>query len=231
MQNLKISLLCTSLLVMLCSGLVLFRPVLPWFHPEVFTNPIVAISRSTTSDESPPVAEVSDVPSRKLPDREEADFDWAANDDWADRVDDRIHTIRSLADWNTTISEGRVVLFLDAAWSLPVTVWRRPFLEFSNWCHESSACSPVRVQLCHHDEEWATIFAFRDANSIPFKGDIYSNGAGQVVWLKDGHVLDHSLCHRFPDAAAVIARTKAVFGGEQPVPPRRSVCLIQRLCN
>lgn len=211
MQNLKISLLCVSLLVMFCIGLVLFRPVLPSFHQGAAASQILADTRSTTPDQSKAADEDVAILIQESPDQEEPIADWAADDDWADRIDDRIHTVRSLADSNTTLGEGRVVLFIDATWSLPVVAWRQPFLEFSTWCHERSVCIPVRIQLSDPDEEWQTIESFREANAIPSYGYAFHNGAGQVIWLENGRVLEHSNCINFPDAAAVIAWTKTVF--------------------
>ena len=126
----------------------------------------------------------------------------------------------TLDDWKWLLQTGRHILFVDCDWNVEMVLFRRTFSAFADWCREETNYRSVSVKMiAYPDDEFSTAAKLSTAvqelmrsNEI-FQGGLKTyGGAGRIIWLEDGRVLDYEWCHEFlNDATKLKARSRNAF--------------------
>jgi len=125
-----------------------------------------------------------------------------------------VHIVKTLDDWDALLQNGRHVLFVDCDWNVAMVAFRRPFSKFSDWCREETNYRSASVKMIasgDHELSKATQDLMR-SNGIFLGGMKTYGGAGRVIWLEDGRVLDYEWCHELlNDPSKLKARSRKAF--------------------
>ena len=125
-----------------------------------------------------------------------------------------VYVVETLDDWNSLLKSGRYVLFVDCDWNPAMVVFRRPFSSFADWCREETDYRSVSVKMIAYSNDklsTATQELMR-TNEICQGGLRTYGGAGRVIWLEGGRVLDYEWCHEFLDEPSKLkARSRNAF--------------------
>ncbi len=98
--------------------------------------------------------------------------------------------------WDAWTQNQKCVLFVDCNWNATVVVSRTTYQAFSEWCVENDIC-PLAISLDANDktsEARQVCQKLWKDNAIAQGSMKNAGGAGRIVWLQDGTVVDHDWC-------------------------------------
>lgn len=103
--------------------------------------------------------------------------------------------VNTLEEWEAVTRHRRVVLFVNGEWSYPAAMFQSPFLEFGQWCRDETEIRAVQMTIDSSDtsnDVWSICDEMWSSNDIDPGSMKTFGGAGRVVWLEDGEVLDYA---------------------------------------
>jgi hypothetical protein len=122
--------------------------------------------------------------------------------------------IASYRDWHAAVSHGKSVVFIDCEWNPEVAAFRKPFADFAQWCVQDANCEAFSATLKldePRDELWNEIQRLLEANAITGGGMRNLGGAGRIVWIKNGRVVDYAWFSEAFTRDDLVARTIQAF--------------------
>jgi hypothetical protein len=128
--------------------------------------------------------------------------------------------ITTRAEWESAIKDRRCVLFVDCRWNVNVARFRRRFTSLASWCQEMDVTAlTMQIDPEHEDDVWKICAELWTKNNIDPGGLKNWGGAGRVVWLDHGRVVDHAWCMEFldnsqPESVDTLAAKKEQPRGE-----------------
>lgn len=144
------------------------------------------------------------TPPPNMPPVEPPDGDFNSN---------AVRSITNIDDWNAAIASGRYVLFVNCDWNIAMVAFRQQFSDFAAWSSDNTNYRTISVKLDadSKDNMWHAIQDFWQHNSISPGGLKTYGGAGRVVWLNDGRVVDYAWCTEILDLDRLKTRTRNAF--------------------
>jgi hypothetical protein len=139
--------------------------------------------------------------------------------------------ITSRSQWDAAINNQRCIVFIDADWNGDVVAFRKPFATFSEWCQSHS---DVRVLTMAIDADDASNDVWQICEELWRKNDIHAGGlknyggAGRVLWIAQGRLVDHAWCTEvihdtdIGNIDPLKLRTERAFRGVRAIQPRTS---------
>jgi hypothetical protein len=134
---------------------------------------------------------------------------------------DPIRKIATRANWDSATKNRCCVLFVDCPWNIEVVRFRRPFASFADWCQANTKVSVLTMKLDSEDvtnDVWQICDQLWAENDIDQGGLKNSGGAGRVVWINNGRVVDYAWCmeltnaDNIEDTESLRTRTRKAFG-------------------
>ncbi len=109
---------------------------------------------------------------------------------------DPVIRVTTLDEWNSITKETKCILFVDGDWNIEMVAFREPFREFAEWSR-SQDIRPVTLTISDEKDDawkicqelWNQIPEARSQHGLKHFG-----GAGRVVWLENGNVVDYAWC-------------------------------------
>jgi hypothetical protein len=126
---------------------------------------------------------------------------------------DPVREIVSRKEWNAATRRGRVVLFVDGHWNQDMVQFNRKYAEFAQGHRSHSRLRTLRMTIDSNakNEVWTICQELWRVNSISQGGLKNYGGAGRVVWLDNGRVVDHAWCNELFARDALNERTRRAF--------------------
>jgi hypothetical protein len=137
---------------------------------------------------------------------------------------DPVTYIATRADWDAAIKHNRCVVFVDGDWNGDMVLFRRPYTKFAEWCQDQPDIAALAMKIDPNDETddvWKICDELWTTNRISRGGLKNYHGAGRVVWIDHGKVVDHAWCmelvdeHEIDNIDRLIARTRNAFNPSQ----------------
>lgn len=125
-----------------------------------------------------------------------------------------VRTIDSVDDWNRVGMRGTRILFVDCDWNLDVAVFRQTVADYAAQAGSRVDLQIVRVRIDADNTKTALfdrVCQLWRENGIHPGGMKNFGGAGRVVWLVDGHVLDYAWGHDIASVKDFQRRTIRAF--------------------
>lgn len=128
--------------------------------------------------------------------------------------------ITSKAGWDSLCRSGRSVVFVDGDWNMDIVMFRKTFDKFAAWCGSNPVVKPARLQIDPNDrdnEVWAICQGIWAQYGISLGGLKNFGGAGRVLWVDRGTIVDFAWCQELVDSAdrsnveILVARTRRAF--------------------
>ena len=110
---------------------------------------------------------------------------------------DPMMRITTHAEWDVAIKRRNCVLFVDGDWNIDIVAFRRPFAKFAWWCYADATARAITMKIDSDDtsnDVWSICDTLWSSNEIHPGGLKNFGGAGRVVWLKNGNVVDYAWC-------------------------------------
>ncbi len=105
-------------------------------------------------------------------------------------------------------------LFVDCDWNSLMVAFRGPFSSFADWSRDETAYQPASVKMIAFSDDDLSVAVqdFLRSNGISTQGMKTYGGAGQILWLENGRLLDSADCGEFlRDVPNLKTRTQQVF--------------------
>lgn len=110
--------------------------------------------------------------------------------------------IHTRAEWKAAIGKGRCLLFVEGDWNILVAAFKEPHARFANWCVAKTNIRPLRIRIDPNDIENDAFHICDElwkANNISSGGLKTLGGAGRLVWMENGKVVDYAWCWEVMD--------------------------------
>lgn len=122
-----------------------------------------------------------------------------------------VPTFRDFSEFHPAIA-GEAVLFVYGDWSMTSQDTDLKFDQFTQVWKEAEPARPVkfrRLNLTDDDNElWRKAQSWMDAESLP-QGTMKQHGrVGMVIWVRNGHAVDHLWTTGREEVSELLARTK-----------------------
>lgn len=133
----------------------------------------------------------------------------------ADRLERTIQwlTISNPRDWSSTVATGNRVVFLNCEWNMEVVKYRHVFARFAPRRRSEANYNVAIVMMDENDKDEVSQLACRLVNSSQIAYGLKTlYGAGLVLWLKDGKVVENDWCPEYPNEQSLLDRTAKLFG-------------------
>lgn len=102
-------------------------------------------------------------------------------------------SIRTRSEWTTATQRGNCILYVNCEWNIDVVVFGKSFSQFCESSMRNADVQPLEI-LLRADEQssdgWQICENLWISNGLYSGGLKNLNGAGRIVWLKDGKVVD-----------------------------------------
>jgi len=115
---------------------------------------------------------------------------------------DPITRITSYSEWESATRNSRCILFVDCEWNANIVLFRQPFAKFAEWCAATSNNRPLTMMIDSDDttnDVWKICQDLWRANNIAPGAMKTYGGAGRVVWIDRGQVVDYAWCTELMD--------------------------------
>jgi hypothetical protein len=121
--------------------------------------------------------------------------------------------IRNVNDWSAATASSNCVHYVDCVWNPDVIIFGRTFSEFAIKYPRPYQYRTASVTLNDDfdDPLWKTLEKLWKDNQISSGGMKNLNGAGRVVWFKEGKVVDSAWDVELCNAPSLKARTDRAF--------------------
>jgi hypothetical protein len=128
--------------------------------------------------------------------------------------------IATRTEWDEAIANDRCVVFVDGDWNSEMVAFRKPFAKFADWCRAST---DVRTLTMLIDADDTTGDVWNICQQIWMTNDIHQGGlktyggAGRVLWINRGQIVDYAWCKELTDDTdienidALKTRTRKAF--------------------
>ena len=133
---------------------------------------------------------------------------------------DPITHITTRSEWDAATNNDRCVVFVDGDWNINMVAFRQPFAKFADWC-QANTNARVLTMIIESDDTTNDVWNICDqlwrTNNIDRGGMKNYGGAGRVLWIDNGEVVDYAWCMELIDyddienIDALKARTRAAF--------------------
>ena len=113
------------------------------------------------------------------------------------RGTDPILQVKSRSDWDIAIQTRRCIVFVDGTWNTYIARFRPCFGEFAVWCQIHNDVQAVSMMINPDDtsdDVWQLCEQLWSKYDIPRGGLKNYGGAGRVLWLNNGKVVDYVWC-------------------------------------
>ena len=110
---------------------------------------------------------------------------------------DPVTYIATRADWDAAIEHNRCVVFVDGDWNGDMVLFRRPYTKFAEWSQDQPDIVALAMKIDPNNETndaWKICDELWTTNRISRGGLKNYHGAGRVIWIDHGKVVDHAWC-------------------------------------
>jgi hypothetical protein len=122
-------------------------------------------------------------------------------------------TIPSPKDWGPTVATGNCVVYLNCSWNIDIVRYRTVFAKFAQDRRGDKSYKVAVVMMDENEQDKVSLLAQRlvDAHKIGY-GTKNWLGAGLILWMKNGVLIDYCWCQEVRDETALRERTIRSFG-------------------
>jgi hypothetical protein len=110
---------------------------------------------------------------------------------------DPITHITTRSEWDAAMESDRCIVFVDGEWNVDMVAFRQPYAKFAEWC-QSHIDARALTMLIDSDnttnDVWSICNELWRMNSINPGGLKNYGGAGRVLWINKGQVVDYAWC-------------------------------------
>ena len=131
-----------------------------------------------------------------------------------------IAQITTRSAWDAAIKNDRCIVFVDGDWNINMVAFREPFAKFANWCQSATDVRALTMKIDSDDttnDVWNISDELWRTHNINPGGLKNYGGAGRVLWIDNGQVVDYAWCRELMDyndldnIDVLKARTQNVF--------------------
>lgn len=125
-----------------------------------------------------------------------------------------IGNITTHADWELATKNHRCIVFVDGAWNIQMVHFRRPFAKFADWCQTHTNTRALTMSINPHDttnDVWHICQELWAQNNIDPGGLKNFGGAGRVLWIDKGQIVDYAWCFEVETIEMLTERTQKAF--------------------
>ena len=127
--------------------------------------------------------------------------------------------VTSTEQWSAANTNSRCVLFVNGDWNSEMATFKEPFNAFSRWAH-LRGITPLTFDISESNEFgrvtsealWEQVPGMRSQHGLK-----HLHGAGRVVWIENGKILDYDWCanltnwKNLDDTSKLKERTRRTF--------------------
>ena len=133
---------------------------------------------------------------------------------------DPITKITSRSEWISAIKHDRCVVFVDGDWNIDMVAFRKPFSKFAVWCESRTDTHALTLKIDPADKTndvWNICDELWHTHNIKRGGLKNYGGAGRVLWIDKGQIVDYAWCMELMDdgdidnISALKTRTRNAF--------------------
>lgn len=133
-----------------------------------------------------------------------------------------ISCIATRGKWDATIKGSRCIVLVNDDWHISTDVFRPYFAQLANWCQSETNFKAILIEIDGvgpPNDVWRICGELQVKYDLEAGGMRHTGGAGRVLWLDHGHLVDHAWCdvlfdeYRYEASFldALKARTKSAF--------------------
>jgi hypothetical protein len=128
--------------------------------------------------------------------------------------------ITTRSEWDAAISNDQCIVFVDGDWNTEMVAFRRPFARFADWCQDHTEVRALTMLIdadVRTNDVWSICDRLWEKNDIDKGGLKNLGGAGRVLWIHHGQVVDYAWCNEvmndndIENIDALKTRTRKVF--------------------
>ena len=139
---------------------------------------------------------------------------------------DPVIRIATRTQWDSAAKHKRLVVFVDGDWNSNVVMFRQPFEQYALWCQTDTDVVTSTMLIDAKDttnDVWNICEQLWRSNNIDPGSLKTFGGAGRVVWIEQGQVVDYAWCWELlnhddiDDIGMLKVRTKDAFNLSIPI--------------